>query len=275
MTTPQPRDSAPTHPVGATTAPQIIAHRGNKSVAPENTLAAFVSAIKAGAHSIEMDIVPSKDGVPMVIHDTTLDATTTGTGHVTDYTAADIAQLDAGSWFDPAYTGQRVPTFDQFAALIARHPGVEVLLEFKGDWDTTACAPVLETIDTHGISDRTIVQSFNRTTIESLHTLAPTRRRGVLTVTDIDGLIAQCQAANIWTINPHVDHVLANPSLIERIHNAGMRTMIWTANTPNQWATLVELGVDAIITDRPDALAGWYEAHGLTHQTSTNTAPDA
>lgn len=243
--------------------PQIIAHRGNRSVTPENTLAAFASAIRAGCGSIELDIVRSRDGVPMIIHDETLDATTNGAGKVSDYLAEEIAALDAGSWFDPAFAGAQVPTFTQFAHLLAQHPSVEVLLEFKGDWDEQATAGVVEIVNEHGIADRTILQSFSRVSITAQHAIAPQSRRGVLCVEEFDGLLDQCAAAGVYTVNPYVEYVLAHPEIVQRIHEAGMSTMVWTANSPTQWERLVELGVDGIITDRPDALAGWYAGRGL------------
>lgn len=240
--------------------PQIIAHRGNKSVAPENTLPAFASAVKAGAGSIEMDVVLSSDGVAMVIHDDTLDATTSGAGHVAGFTAAEIQQLDAGSWFHPAFAGVKVPTFEQFADLIALDDSIEILLEFKGTWTVDQVRPVVEAVTSRGLLDRTILQSFTRETVESLLAVCPKTRRGVLIESGFDGLIELASQAGIYTINPDVDWLLANPEFVSELHAAGIKTQVWTANDPAQWERLVELGVDGIITDRPDALAGWFAA---------------
>lgn len=243
--------------------PQIIAHRGNKSVAPENTLPAFAAAIKAGAESIEMDVVLSRDGVAMVIHDETLDGTTSGVGDVGDFTAEQIQGLDAGSWFSPAFAGVQVPTFDQFADLMAAHPEVEVLLEFKGDWTPEQAQTVVDSVNRAGIMDQTILQSFSRVTVESLLAIAPDSRRGILIVEEFEELIELASFAKIYTINPEVDWVLANPDFVDRLHEAGIKTQVWTADYPEQWSALVDMGVDAIITDCPDRLAGWYAGRGL------------
>lgn len=263
--------------------PQIIAHRGNKSVAPENTLPAFVAAVAAGAQSIEMDIVRSREGVAVIVHDDTLDATTSGSGLVADYFVEEIQAFDAGSWFDPAFSGTKVPTFAQFAQYMAGHPEVEILLEFKGDWTVEQTREVVQTIDEFGVRDQTILQSFNQLSVEAQAEVAPDMRRGLLFISkesrarlsphgeaadghslqDLDSLIAQCVAAGIYTINPFVEDVFHAPDIVERIQAAGIKTQVWTANTPDQWERLTELAVDSIITDRPDTLGGWYAGRGL------------
>lgn len=263
--------------------PQVIAHRGNRSVVPENTLAAFAAAIEAGAQSVEMDIVRAKDGTPVVIHDETLDATTSGAGRVSDFSVEEIQLLDAGSWFDGAFAGLQVPTLAQFAQFMSKHPEVEILLEFKGDWDVEQTSSVVRILDEHGVSEQTILQSFSRVTIQSQAIVAPGARRGVLfisrearshmgwgevdpswpSMSDLDALLDECAAAGVYTFNPFVADVLGLPTLVEKVHAAGLRTQVWTANDPQQWEQLVPLGVDGIITDRPDALVGWYAGRGV------------
>jgi glycerophosphoryl diester phosphodiesterase len=263
--------------------PQIIAHRGNRSVTPENTLPAFAAAIASGAKSIEIDIVRSREGTPVVIHDATLDGTTSGVGQVADHTVTEIQTLDAGSWFSPAFAGAQVPTFAQFAAFMSHHPQVEILLEFKGDWDIVQTGQVVDIIDAHDIREQTILQSFNQLTIEAHEQVAPDMRRGVLVISrealerlapaqdhssaqslvGVDELIEQCTARDIYTLNPFVEDVFELPGVVDRAHDAGLKVQTWTANSPDQWARLVELGVDGIITDRPDALNGWYAGRGL------------
>ena len=89
--------------------PRIVAHRGNSSVAPENTLAAIQSAIDVGADMVEIDVYPTKDGEIVLLHDGTLDRTTNGTGSVSNYTLAELKELDAGSWKSLRYRGEKIP----------------------------------------------------------------------------------------------------------------------------------------------------------------------
>lgn len=241
-------------------APKIVAHRGFRTATPENTMAAFAAAVKAGAQAIEMDVVMSADGVPVIIHDKTVDKTTDGSGSVGDMTVPELKQLDAGSWFDPAFTGARIPTFEEFASFMVGHPEVEILLEFKGPWNVTEVEVVFDLVVTHGLVERSMLQSFHPTTIASICEVAPNSDRGVLIETEPENLIERAVAANIYTINPDVDYLFEHPDLADRVRAAGMKMQVWTANAPEQWERLVALGVDAIITDNPAGLAGWLAA---------------
>ena len=113
---------------------KVIGHRGNSSVAPQNTLAAFEAACAAGVDATELAVQLTADGHVVVIHDDDVDATTDGTGRVDSYPLDRLRALDAGSWFAPAYAGQRVPTFAEVVDLLVRHPGTDLLLELKGVW---------------------------------------------------------------------------------------------------------------------------------------------
>ena len=97
------------------------AHRGDLKNFPENTLPAFTSAVAKGAHMIEFDVLLSKDGVPVIIHDNTVDRTTDGTGNVVDLTFEELRELDAGSWFDPEFAGTRIPTLQETLEVIPEH----------------------------------------------------------------------------------------------------------------------------------------------------------
>lgn len=249
-------------PARSTYQPKVAAHRGNKSVAPENTLPAFAAAIAAGADFIEMDVVRSRDGVAMVIHDDTLDATTSGRGHVSDFTAQEIQLLDAGGHFSPAFAGTPVPTFAEFAALLGS-TRVRLLLEFKGLWSTQEVEQVIQIAAQHGLKDRTVLQSFHPTTVRALYSAAPDWPRGVLTYGNYDGLFDLCREVEATMLNPDVLEVAQYPGLISAIHSAGMRAMVWTANDLDHWELLCNLEVDGIITDRPDFLSGWLAARGL------------
>ena len=240
--------------------PRVVAHRGNSSVAPQNTLAALEAAWRAGADSIEIDIQPSADGVAVVIHDDTVDATTDGSGAVSDLDLAELRRLDAGSWFSPAYTGQRVPTFAEVTAFLTARSGIDLLLELKGDWPDDAARGVVEAIRAASLEDRVVVQSFSQATVAVLAALAPELRRGLLIGEVGESLLEQCAHLGVMACNPHGELLRTHPELLPALHGAGLQVMVWTANEPEQWAALTAAGVDAIITDRPDALRGWLAA---------------
>ncbi|ACZ21814.1 glycerophosphoryl diester phosphodiesterase [Sanguibacter keddieii DSM 10542] len=244
------------------TRPMVIAHRGSSSLAPQNTLAAFESAWRSGADSIEIDIQLDADGAPVVIHDDTVDATTNGSGAVAEMHSDELRRLDAGSWFSPAYAGQRIPTFDEVLELLVAREGIELLLELKGDWDAAGVQVAVDAIRAAGLTGRVLAQSFSRETVAALRDVAPEMRRGLLVFEVDHTLLDVCAELGVVACNPHGGLLLDDQTLLPRLQAAGVQVMVWTANEPEHWALLVEARVDAIITDRPDALVGWLSATG-------------
>ncbi|MDM8085089.1 glycerophosphodiester phosphodiesterase family protein [Cellulomonas cellasea] len=235
----------------------VIGHRGNSSVAPQNTLAAFEAAWRAGAHAIEIDVQLTADGQVVVIHDDTVDATTDGAGEVRSMTADEVRGLDAGSWFSPVFAGHRVPTFDEVLGLMLERPGLDLLLEVKGEWTAEQVRPVTQAVAAAGLGSRTIAQSFWPGTVAALREAAPSLRRGLLIAELHDDLIGLCRGLDVVACNPHGQLLRDHPGLVDELREAGVVVMVWTLNEPEQWAAATAAGVDAIITDRPDRLAGW------------------
>jgi glycerophosphoryl diester phosphodiesterase len=240
----------------------VIAHRGNSVVAPENTLAAFEAAWRAGVDAIELDIHLAADGSVVVIHDDEVDATTDGSGEVGAMTLPELRALDAGSRFSPAFAGQLIPTLGETLMFFKRRPRTELLLELKGVWSPDDAARVTSAIHAAGLDDRVVAQSFYPDTVAALRAVAPGLRRGALIERRHEGLVEICAGLGVMACNPEVDLVLADPSLVAELHAAGLEVMVWTADDVEQWEALTALGVDAIITDRPDRLSGWLAGRG-------------
>ncbi|MFF2620620.1 glycerophosphodiester phosphodiesterase [Oerskovia jenensis] len=239
---------------------RVVAHRGNSSVAPQNTLAAFEAAWRAGADSIEIDVQLTADGEVVVIHDDTLDATTDGTGRVDALTLADVRAVDAGSWFAPAYAGQRVPTFAEVVDFLVTHPGIDLLLEVKGDWGPDDVRKVTEPVQRAGLVGRVIGQSFWPSTVAALAKVAPDLRRGLLVGEYSDDLLATCTELGVMTCNPAGHLLVERPGLVDELQGDGLEVQVWTLDEPAQWTLALVAGVDAVITDRPDRLRGWLAA---------------
>ncbi len=161
--------------------PLVIGHRGASAYAPENTLAAFNRAFEMGADGIELDVVLSKDGVPIVIHDDTLDRTTNGSGSVGAMDCAAISQLDAGAWFDRQFSGERVPTLEQVLCQLTRGLiNVEIkytAVRLDNDRLEQAVASVIE--QTHSQA-RVLVSSFHPLALYRLSRRHPQLQRGLL-----------------------------------------------------------------------------------------------
>lgn len=240
--------------------PRVVAHRGNSSVAPQNTLAAFEAAWHAEADVIEIDVQLTADGEPVVIHDDTVDATTSGVGRVADLDAATLRGLDAGSWFSPAFGGQRVPTLAEVIDFLLRRPGIDLLLELKGEWTAEQAGLVTGPLRRAGITDRVIGQGFDPGTVRALRDADPDLRRGLLIGAHDGDVLALCAALEVVTCNPWGMALVEEPDLVDRLHDAGYQVSVWTLNDPRHWAVARDQGVDGIITDRPDRLAGWLQA---------------
>jgi len=235
---------------------QRVAHRGYSAVAPENTLPALAAAVRSGATYVEFDVRTTADGVPVVIHDRTVDRTTDGSGHVWDLTLDEVRALDAGSWFSPAYAGVRVPTL---AEVLALFDGVDaaLLLEIKPPADLEQVKVILAQVAERGLLDRTVVQSFDPQIMRLVREAAPDVRRGLLRLRYEADTVPLAAELDVVCVNPTVADVLGDPETTAELMAAGIEVMPWTANDIGQWPALVEAGVAGLITDRAGELTGW------------------
>lgn len=246
-----------------------IAHRGNSAHAPENTLAAFASAAAAGAGMIETDLQLSADGSVMLIHDETLNRTAGRPGRVADLSGSELRRTDAGSWFAPGFAGEGIPDLDDLAAFAAGEPGLQWLLEFKGEWTPEQAGGVADTLRAAGLAGRCVLQSFSPRTVRSLQAAAPDLERGLLILLppapgEEGRLLDFLDETGTGYCNPHGGVLQASPGLVTVLHGEGVKVCTWTLNAPDQWAAAAAAEVDGIITDRPGELASWLRAAGRT-----------
>lgn len=241
----------------------VVGHRGNSSVAPENTMPAFVSTTRAGADYFEIDIHLSKDGVPVVIHDGTVDRTTDGTGAVADMTLDEIRALDAGSWFSTAFTGTKVPTFDEVLTYVAGG-GADVVIEYKGDWSIEDTQLTVDMIEAAGVENKVFAQSFSTMSVANFATVAPDLPVGWLTGGIDTAIISTAEQIGADAVNPSA----ATAESVALAHDAGLGVFVWTQDNPDAWAALTAMGVDGIITNRPDALRGWIQRYNQAPPTT-------
>ncbi|MEU3747142.1 MULTISPECIES: glycerophosphodiester phosphodiesterase [Streptomyces] len=240
----------------ARAAPTVIAHRGASSAAPENTLVSDEVARRGGARWIENDVQPSSDGVPYILHDATVDRTTDGTGPIRSLTSARLDELDAGSWFAPAYAGARVPTL---AAQLAdlRERGGNLLLEIKGRHSHAEVARIVRDVREQSMSGRVFVQSFDIPTLKYTRDLAPELPIGLLRSTLDADPVGLAEDLGLTAYNVSDTALATRPGLVRDLHAAGVAVNVWTVDSPARWKALDALGVDGIITNRPAELTGW------------------
>ena len=230
--------------------PIVVGHRGAMAYAPENTLASFEEALRRGADVIECDVHLTADGVPVVIHDETLDRTTDGRGPVSGATVAELRALDAGSWFGDAFAGARIPTLDD--VLEWAKPRVPVAVELKGI-PHPAPGLVERTVDAlrrHGMVERAILIAFDHPILARAGVLEPRVARGALYACRPLDAPALARAVGADALLPHWSFV--SPHDVAAAHAAGLSLQPWETGDAEIIAALLALGVDGIASNRPD-----------------------
>ncbi|MBX9390077.1 glycerophosphodiester phosphodiesterase [Streptomonospora nanhaiensis] len=241
-----------------------VAHRGASAYAPENTLAAIDTARDLRATTVEIDVQRTRDGELVVIHDTTLTRTTDaeevfpgrGSYAVADFTLAELRRLDAGSWFGAEFAGERVPTFEEALARLARHR-LNLLLEVKSpDLYPGIEADIADTLAEHSSWlkprpawkwPRLTIQSFDWESVARSHELLPDVPHGLL------GLVpAEDVDDYAWADQINPSHTVIDADYVELVHEAGLEVHTYTVNEPDDMRAAIDAGVDGIISDRPD-----------------------
>ncbi|WP_254450450.1 glycerophosphodiester phosphodiesterase [Cohnella herbarum] len=210
-----------------------VAHRGFSGKAPENTLAAFRMAIGLSQVSwIEMDVHLSRDDVPVVIHDGTLERTTNGAGRVVDYTAEELGRLDAGSWFDPAFAGEGVPSLEEVLVMTAGKCRLNV--ELKGDDADHAhlAKRAVEVISSLRLEDEIIVTSFHADILMAVRKYSPRLRTGLIIDACPADLVEKLISLDASLLSIGFRHI--NERLLKQAEAASIEVMAWTLNSVSE-----------------------------------------
>jgi len=233
-----------------------VAHRGASGHAPENTMSAFQKGFEMKADYIEIDVQMTKDGELVVIHDTTVNRTTNGTGKVGDLTFEEIRQLDAGSWFSEAYAGESIPTFEEVLGEFRGKVGILIELKspelYPGIEEKIADAVIERNMDKSN-SNKIIMQSFNHESVKKSKELLPNLSHGVLAGASWANVTKE-QLSGFATyadyFNPNMN--IVTDDLVGDVHEAGLEIFPYTSKSQEQALNLFDLNVDGIITDYPE-----------------------
>lgn len=239
-------------------APRLIGHRGAKALAPENTLVSIRAAADSGAAWVEIDAKLAGDGVPVLMHDATLDRTTTASGPVAALSSVELGRVDAGSKFAPRFAGEPVPTLAQCLAE-CRRLGLGLNIEIKPDkgTETATAAAVLEVLNLAGwtAADPLFVSSFAVASLQVCRDRAPDIYRGLLVWEFPDGW--QDAARDLRAVSVISDHQsLKTAADVARIADGGWIPMTYTVNDRARATELYAWGVAGVVTDDPPALRG-------------------
>jgi glycerophosphoryl diester phosphodiesterase len=233
--------------------PTIFAHRGASAHAPENTLASFELALRQGAEAIELDAKLSADGQVVVIHDSTVDRTTTGHGKVRELPLSALKKLDAGSHFDVAFRGESIPTLEEVFVTVGHKTFINIELTNYASPTDELPIKVAELIQQHRLEQRVLLSSFNPRALRHARQLLPDVPIGLLALAGLKGMWARTWLGRIvipyQALHPELSDVTSG--LVESIHRRGKRVHVYTVNNPLDMLHLFILGVDGIFTDDP------------------------
>lgn len=237
--------------------PRVIGHRGAAASAPENTLESIREAKQLGAGGVEFDAKLSSDGLAILMHDDTLERTTSGTGLVAATTALDIRRLDAGLWFGPQWRGAVVPLLEDALRLVADLDlGVNVEIKPCPGREVETAKAVIEVIRRVWPRGRVtpLLSSFSIASLLAARIAAPELPRGLLIWETPPDWLSQARDLGCSTVHCADEYI--TPAWATEIKDAGFGLAVYTVNDPVRARKLVGWGVDVIITDRPGAIAG-------------------
>ena len=233
----------------------VFGHRGASAYAPMNTIPAFELAATQGAAGIELDVQRSADGHAVICHDFTVDATTDGSGTVTAMTLAELRELDAGGWFSDDFRGVQIPTLDEVFEAVGDRLLVNVEIKSESQDTNGVEQLVADVIARHNMQQRVIVSSFNPLALKRFRDISSDVLIGFLysqeMPIDTQAIMRDLSLAH-EARHPH--HTMIDDQYMQWAQAEKYRVNTWTVNDPARAVELRDLGVDAIITDKPDVI---------------------
>ena len=234
--------------------PLVIAHRGASAHAPENTIASFQLAKQHHADAIEFDVKLSADRQVVVIHDSTVDRTTDGSGKVSELSLAEIKELDSSSKFDKKFSGEKIPSLQEVLQLIGDQLLLNIeLTNYKSPSDGLVYE-IEKLINEHGLRDNILFSSFYPSNLKLAQILMPDIPCGLLTYPRILGKISMKLSNPGYYQALHPNIVDVSEQLVSMVHSQGKRIHVWTVNNETDMDKMIRLGVDGIFTDDPQQL---------------------
>jgi glycerophosphoryl diester phosphodiesterase len=224
-------------------------HRGNAAECPENTLASFRSAIELGVDVIECDVHRTDDGALAVIHDHLIDRTTDGSGLVRDYTMDELKRFDAGSWKDPKFAGERIPSLGEVLEVAKGKVGVAIEIKNLPLPYAGIEEAVVDAVRNAGMEQEVVVISFDHRAVKRIGELEPEITTGVLEASRPVDVLRVMDDADADIFCPHWAAV--DPATAAEVHDAGKLLGVWTVDDGFSLAWSRALPANAIYTNKP------------------------
>lgn len=229
----------------------IYGHRGASCYAPENTFAAYNKAIEMGANGIEIDVHKSKDGHLIVCHDEKVDRTTNGIGYIKDLTLKEIKKLDAGSWFDNKFRGEKIPLLNEVLEFV-KDRNIFLNIEIKNGpiFYEGIEHDIVKAVRAYDLIENTIISSFNHFSLAHIKNIDKRFKTGILYIA---GMIDPWEyATKIGASYIHPLYLTINEEIVSKSQNNGIKVNVFTVNREEDAKLMKLFKVDGIITDCPD-----------------------
>ncbi|MDX1585968.1 MAG: glycerophosphodiester phosphodiesterase family protein [Balneolaceae bacterium] len=236
----------------------VIAHRGASAYYPENTMAAFRGALEMNAEMIELDVMMSKDGIPVVFHDATLDDHTNGTGNLNEYTLEQLRELDAGSWFDSSFTGEKIPTLEEVLAFAAGNIALNIEIKTEAVSDEIENGveeKSLALVKKYGMEEHVLFSSFDYRAIAHVKTLDADMPAAILYEKSQSKKMLPSELLESYNADAfNCSYRQLNTKRFRDIRKNNIPVFIYTVDKPSRMRKLLKMNVTGIFTNKPDVL---------------------
>jgi glycerophosphoryl diester phosphodiesterase len=232
----------------------VMAHRGASASAPENTLIAYKKAIEMGADWAELDVRQTKDGAVVLMHDKTVHRTTGVKGFVWDFTLEELKKLEAGSWFGEEFGGEPIPTLAEVIRAVKGRMKLNIEVKISEN-EPGIAQKVIDIVRSEDFSKNCMITSFDKATVKTFKAIAPDLPTGLI----FDKEYRMDVFEGNWEILSS-NYELVDSTFMRLARDSGKKVYAWTVNEREEMLRLIGLGVDGIITDKPDLLLSVLEA---------------
>ncbi len=237
--------------------PVITGHRGFQGRYPENTLISFQAAVAAGVDVIEMDVHLTRDGVPVIIHDDTVDRTSDGRGRVDGLRLKEIRALDAGGWFAPRFAGQRIPTLAEVLERFGGRVVLNVEIKAHGRAGGDVERAVVREVAQRGLTAGVMISSFDADILSRVRRLSPATAVALIAKHSVEGpALHVCRQLGVFSYHPSARFTDAR--LVAAMHAAGIRVFCYNADSAADVRRLARLGADGVIAKDPLLARRWW-----------------
>lgn len=230
---------------------KVYAHRGFSGEYPENTMLAFRKARETGCDGIELDVQLSRDGIPVIMHDETLDRTTSGKGNLRDYSYEELCRFDCWGKFPGKYGFQKIPTLKEYLEWV-KDTGLVTNIELKNSvfYYKWMEEKVLELVDRYRLRQKVLFSSFNHVSVLKCKRLAPEIPAGFLLETELDNIGWYAKENQVEFYHP--GKKILSKEQVKECQRLGIRINVWTINKKKEIQKMIRWNVDGIITNYPD-----------------------